>query len=424
MRRRKALAAVTWAWAAAAAATDVSSKANGLPASGRISTGRWRARLLCLIACLTHGGVAGSADFDAQIETSAYADTDHVAVLTPALRGTARDATSGTSVTGDYIVDIVSAASVDIVSTASRRWTEVRQAADLSVDYKPHELGVSVSGSVSREPDYLGWSLGARARIELESDQITPTIGYSFSSDTAGRSGTPYSVYSLRLVQHTAQAGVELVLDRSSRLILLGEATFESGRQEKPYRFLPLFSQENAATIEPGESIDSVNQLRLPGRVAERVPDTRQRFSLTGDWARRGNHDTLRVNERLYADSWGLYASTTDVRWLWDASSHITLGPRARFHVQSSVDFWQLAYLGGLSGAEVQVPALRTGDRELSALWTGSLGLGSEWRTHPVHGQGWAFGGLVELGLTQFLDALFVVRRGAALVVLSAGRVF
>lgn len=388
------------------------------------SGGHRRAACLATLSSFVLGGTAHSADVDAQIETSAYTDSDNVSVLTPALRGSSRDAASGAAVAGSYVVDIVSAASVDIVSTASPRWTEVRHAAELSFDYKPRELGINLSAGVSREPDYVSWSLGATGRIELDDDHVTPTLGYSFMHDTAGRSGTPYSVYALTFVRHTGQAGVELVINPASRVILLGEAAFESGRQEKPYRFLPVFSAGVAAQMEPGASIDLVNVMRLPGRISERVPDTRQRFTLTADWAHRDAHATLRVNERLYADSWGLYASTTDARWLIDATSRLTLGPRARLHVQSSVDFWQLAYVAELSPGELRVPELRSGDRELSALWTASLGSSAEWRTEPLGARGWAFGALVELSLTRFLDALFIEERGAALVVLSAGRAF
>jgi hypothetical protein len=390
-----------------------------------ISATRHRLALgLALAACVAQSRSASSADFDAELEVSGYADSDHVEVLTPALKGTLNDAASGVSATGSYVLDIVSGASVDIVSTASARWVELRQAADLSIDHKQDDLGFSVSGGVSREPDYLSWSLGATARIELDDDHVTPSIGYSFSHDTAGLRGTPFSVYALELVRHTAQAGVELVLDRSSRLVLLSEAAFELGHQEKPYRFLPVFDSVTAPLIEPGESIDSVNAQRLPGRIAERVPESRQRFTITADWARRGLHHTLRANERLYADSWGLNASTSDLSWLWDVSSRLTLGPRARFHLQSSVDFWRRAYVAELDGAELTVPALRTGDRELSALWTGALGLGAQWRTQPLYGQGWTLGALVELGYTRFLDALFIEQRTSGLVVLSAGRAF
>jgi hypothetical protein len=395
-----------------------------LTARANTAPRRWLTACAGIAACLAQARSAGSADFDAELEVSAYADTDHVEVLTPAISGTLSDARSGVSATGGYVVDIVSGASVDIVSTASERWVEVRQAADLSVDLEQGDAGLTVSGSVSREPDYLSWSVGAMARLELDANHVTPSLGYSFSHDTAGRSGTPYSVYALRLARHVAQAGVELVIDRSSRLMLLAEAAFESGRQEKPYRFLPLFNQQDAARLEPGASVESVNAVRLPGRIAERVPESRRRFTLTGDWARRGAQQTLRVNERLYADSWGLFASTSDVSWLWDASSRLTLVPRARLHVQSSVNFWQRAYVGAVDAGELSVPALRSGDRELSALWTGALGFGSEWRTQPTYGQGWTFGALLDVGFTNFFDALFIEQRSSALAALTAERAF
>src|SRR5690348_7140510 len=64
----------------------------------------------------------------AKSEVSAYADTDSVSVFTPGLEAEIKDPLSGWSATGSYLVDIVSAASVDIVSTASGHWTELRQA--------------------------------------------------------------------------------------------------------------------------------------------------------------------------------------------------------------------------------------------------------------------------------------------------------
>jgi hypothetical protein len=60
-----------------------------------------------------------------------YADTDHVFVETPSISAAVTNPTAGWSVGGQYLVDVVSAASVDIVSTASRRWQEVRQEGSL-----------------------------------------------------------------------------------------------------------------------------------------------------------------------------------------------------------------------------------------------------------------------------------------------------
>ena len=66
-----------------------------------------------------------------------------VAVAALAVSG----AIAGWSVGGQYLVDIVSAASVDIVSTASRHWKEVRHAGALDAAYEPGTLGVRASGT-------------------------------------------------------------------------------------------------------------------------------------------------------------------------------------------------------------------------------------------------------------------------------------
>ena len=46
----------------------------------------------------------------------------------PMIAASIENVTTGASIRGRYLVDVVSAASVDIVSTASRRWQETRQA--------------------------------------------------------------------------------------------------------------------------------------------------------------------------------------------------------------------------------------------------------------------------------------------------------
>ena len=109
---------------------------------------------------------------------------------------------SGASLRATYLVDVVSAASADIVSTASPRWQEVRQAGTLSAQYKPSDFGVAVGGSMSSEPDYLSYGGYAMVIKDFDSKNWTVTLGYGFSHDTAGRCGaadagcTPFSVFS------------------------------------------------------------------------------------------------------------------------------------------------------------------------------------------------------------------------------------
>ena len=62
---------------------------------------------------------AGGPTVSASSAVSAYSDTDAVHVISPTVSAGVRDDVAGWSIDGRYLVDAVSAASVDIVSTAS-----------------------------------------------------------------------------------------------------------------------------------------------------------------------------------------------------------------------------------------------------------------------------------------------------------------
>ena len=345
-------------------------------------------------------------------EFSAYADTDAVSVWTPAVEGTLRNSLGGWSLSGSYLVDVVTAASVDIVSTASGKWQEVRHAASLSGTYKPQSFGVTVVGSLSREPDYLSLTAGGSAMLELADKTITPTLGYTYTRDTSGRTDTPFSVYSLELQRHGVNGGVELILDPTTALTIVGDAIFETGRQEKPYRFIPLFSPGLEDQIPVGSSVARVNALRLPGRIAEHDPDTRNRFALSARLAQRVSGATFVLAERLYADDWGLKASTTDVRALMDASRRVFIWTHLRGHAQSGASFYRRVYTATVSGDTLDVPLLRTGDRELGPLLAGTFGGGLRWfvAAEPRVDE-WSVILQTEVTTTNFRDALFVQNR-------------
>jgi len=328
------------------------------------------------------------------------------------------DNVSGASLNGSYLVDVVSAASVDIVSTASRRWEEVRQAGTLSGLYKPHDFGVGVGGSVSREPDYL--SYGAYAMVVKDFDQKnwTVTFGYGPSHDTIGRCGigggcTPFSVFSRDLTRGAFNAGLAFVIDRVSLGSVTLDVIVENGDQSKPYRYIPMFAPGTA--VAKGASIDWVNANRLPERPLEQLPLERHRAALTGRYARRLDSSTFRLEERLYDDDWGLIASTTDARWIFDLGSRFVLWPHVRFHAQTPVTFWQLAYVSE-SATGWSLPEYRTGDRELGPLFTLGGGLGARAYLGSDADPGrWMLQLSWDGMYTSFLDDLYVSNRTATL---------
>jgi hypothetical protein len=356
-------------------------------------------------------------------EVSAYSDTDAVSVFTPAIEGSVDSPTTGWGARGSYLVDIVSAASVDIVSTASGHWVETRNAATLGGSYKPGAVGAAVSGAVSREPDYLSLSAGGTLSFDLANKTANPTIGYGYSHDTAGRSSTPFSVFSQTLERHAISGSLELILDPMTLVSFSVDAIFEVGDQSKPYRFLPMFARDVAPSIDRGASVEIVNALRLPARVAEHTPGTRNRVAVSGHIAQRLTGSTFILTERLYADDWGLKASSTDLRFVIDVSRRVFIWTHLRGHFQSGVSFWKRAYTAAFSPGEaagLSVPTLRTGDREMSPLSAGTFGAGLRWNiggtTNPT---AWSFVTQADMLLTSYSDTLFIQNREGYLGVMQ-----
>ena len=359
-----------------------------------------------------------SAPLDVHVssDAAAYADSDHVFVYTPSVAGTVASPSAGWSVDGSYLVDFVSAASVDIVSTASRSWTELRQAGTLGGAYKPGAFGVSVRGAVSSEPDYLSLSGGGAVTQDLADKNATLLFGFDHGRDVAGRTGTPFSVFSRALDIESFKAGLTLVLDRRTLGAFVADAIVENGDPSKPYRYIPLFAPGTVVPV--GASVDLVTKLRVSARPLEQLPLSRDRFALSFRLAHRfGSASTLRLDERIYDDSWALKATTTDARWLVDVSPRVELGPHLRFHAQTPVSFWERAYT---LGPGFTYPALRTGDRELGPLLGLTLGGSLRWSIGPAERpSAWVLGLDINVSDTRYLDDLYTTERLSTVTALS-----
>jgi len=349
----------------------------------------------------------------AATEIAGYTDSVGVSVFTPSVGVSVESPTRGYGVNGRYLVDVVSAASPDIVATASPRWSEVRHGGNLGVRYKPGTFGVGATGAASYTPDYLALSGGLQLVEELDEKNLTLVQGYTFGRDTIGRAGTPFATFSNELSYHVLSATLSRIVNPSLVVGASLDVMLERGDSSKPYRYVPMFAPQAVGTIPRGITAISVADARIAARPLEQLPLERNRVALAARAASRGAGHTLKLEQRLYRDDWALSASTTDLRWFFDAGDAVTLWPHLRVHVQSAVAFWQRAYAS--RGAD-DIPALRTTDRELGALT--SLGLGA--------GARFVLGGLLgfrEVALqltadstyTRFADTLYVKQRWSVL---------
>ncbi|MEJ7732393.1 MAG: DUF3570 domain-containing protein [Polyangiaceae bacterium] len=344
-------------------------------------------------------------------ELSAYHDSDDVDVLTPALSAQVESPTGGWGAGAVFLVDVVTAASADILATASPRWTETRYVPAINGHKKFDTVDVSAKASLSHEPDYIATSIGVGASMELLQKSVTPSIGYELSYDMSGRAGTSYDVFGRPLTRHAIDLASTFIIDKATFLTGSLTAIFEDGDSSKPYRYVPMFSPDIATLVQAGQAIDVVNLVRKSDRLLEQLPTNRQRWALSGRIAHRFDNSTIRAEERVYVDSWGLKATTTDARYLVDLDKDLRVWPHLRFHAQTGADFWKLAYVSTWNEAQGTgtVPALRTGDRELGPLWSLTAGGGS--RLAFGEQRNWGLSVVADVVYTSFLDHLFILQR-------------
>lgn len=379
-----------------------------------------QAVMRCMLAAQTRDdfskcldtGIASSLNVHMGLEVAGYHDTQAVDVITPAYYVNIESPTGGWGVNASMLVDVVTAASADIVATASPRFREVRYVPGIGGHKKFGDVvDISLSGSLSKEPDYLATSAGLGISLDLRQKTITPALKYEFSYDLSGRRDTSFSTFVRPIMRHGVTASTTFVLDKATLFAVTFTGVFESGDSSKPYRYIPMFAADVAPQVPGGLSITDVNDNRLAVRVLEQLPISRQRWAVAGLIAHRFASSTIRAEERLYVDNWGLKASTTVAQYFIDVSERVRLWPQVRVNVQSPVSFWQLAYVGkeDKSGAGFSVPVLRTGDRELGPLVGVTGGVGARFALGEK--KNWALGFTGNVNYTRFLDHLFLIDR-------------
>lgn len=345
------------------------------------------------------------------LEMSMYEDTFAVRILNPAIRASIASPTKGWNVDASYLVDFVSAASPDIVSTASPRGSDTRQAVSVGGGYKPGTLGAQVGGAFSTEADYIARSLDVAVLGDMKEKTVTPRLGYSYSNDTNARGGTPHDVFSHTVIGNEIDLSTSFVLSPRTLVVAGASGRFERGDQSKPYRLIPMFAP--GVEVGRGASTDLVNASRLSVRPYEQLPLARDRYTIMGRLNHRFTHATLRLDERLYDDSWHILSTSTDLRLLFDIGERFTVGPHGRFHLQTGANFDQRVYHAETS-PQLVLPTYRTTDRELSPLVSVTGGLSAWLRiTDARKGPGFTIYASGDCLHSVYFDSLYATERTA-----------
>ena len=196
------------------------------------------------------------------------------------------------ALTGEYFVDIVSNASIDVVTQASK-YKEIRNEYGLSADYVVRDTKVSGGFSTSHEPDYRANTTSLDVSQETFGGMTTVALGFSYGSDQVHKKNTPTFSDTARHWQY--RFGATQILTPRWLMSANFEAIDDDGYLASPYRSARVFGafvNENAPRTRASQALE----LRAVGDIG----DGPLRQSVHASW-------------RLFRDTWAIHANTFEV---------------------------------------------------------------------------------------------------------------
>ena len=288
-------------------------------------------------------------------------------VVSPQASVTAALDDEGSQVRARATVDVVSAASVDVVSHATGAFHETRTAGELGAALRVGAWRPELRLATSIEPDYQSYGAGAGVERRLGSPDTTLRVGWDTLHDRVGRAGTSWDDWSRTLWTHVLDVSLTQNLD--ARTVLRGTYTLtvQDGYQAKPYRYVPLFDQagvDAAAAAGDTLDLDTFDRYRLSERPPEEVPGLRVRHALAVRALRwlPSIEASVRGDYRFYVDSWSMQAHTLELALVRPFGDAVRVSVQNRAHFQTSASFWQRTYVVDPG----EIPRYRSLDRDLS----------------------------------------------------------
>jgi hypothetical protein len=246
-----------------------------------------------------------------------------------------------------YYADVISGASIDVVTTASP-YKETRTEYTLGADYLYRNTTMGLSVTTSDERDYQASSVGLSVAHEIFDDLTTINLGYSVGHDTVGKTDTAFSE---PLNRHQYQLGVSQVFTKTFVMSLNYEAILEDGFLNSPYR-----------------------AARLQGLlVPEAYPRTRDSYAIAvrgikGLIDEDGRvYSSIRVGYRSFWDTWDIKADTIEFAYVTRPIARWTFEPRYRYYKQSAASFYSDNFQTAMT--------FMARDKELATFTSNTIGL-------------------------------------------------
>jgi hypothetical protein len=248
------------------------------------------------------------------------------------------------SIAANYYVDMVSSASIDVITTASP-YTEERTQYSLSADYLRGNTTLTMGYTSSEESDFDAKTYSFAVSQDMFGQLTTLTLSYSLGDDVVGRSDDP--TFAEDNMRQQYGIGLTQILTRNLITALNFEVITDEGFLNNPYRSVRYLDPNSAV----GYSFEPELYPRTRTSTAFGI---RAKYYLPYRAA-------LEMQYRYFTDTWDIQSHTGAIAYVhpWN---DFTFTVKYRHHSQTGAHFFRDIF------ARSEATNFRGRDKELSPL--------------------------------------------------------
>jgi hypothetical protein len=272
------------------------------------------------------------------------------------------------SVNANYLVDSISCASVDVITSASA-YTEERTETGLALDYLYDKTLMTLSFIKSDESDYLAETGSFDISHDMFGDLTTVSLGYSVGNDDI--SSNTDETFNRTAKRQNFRAGITQIITKNSLLTANLETITDEGFLRSPYR--------SARYLDSGTVT----------WVSEVYPETRTSNALAlGFKYFLPYRAALSGEYRYFNDTWGIDANQLGISYTHPLKADWIFDVHYRYYTQKKADFYSDLFAGQMT--------YMARDKELSTFQDHTIGVGVSYEFKPGR---WQF---IERGTFNF----------------------
>ncbi|MEZ5540696.1 MAG: DUF3570 domain-containing protein [Pseudomonadota bacterium] len=224
---------------------------------------------------------------------------------------------------GNYYVDSISSASIDVVTSGASAYTEERKEFTGGADYLHGNSTISVSYTNSTENDYEANTASFGISMDMFENMTTVSMGYIRGWDTVQNNLD--DTFSRDVNRQNYKLGLSQVITKDMVMELNYEGITDEGFLNNPYRTVRWYDELNNTS---GTQPEMYPNTRTSSAVALRA-----RYYLPYRAAISGEY-------RYFTDTWGIDAHTLEAGYTHPLAGGWTVDGHYRYYTQGAADFY------------------------------------------------------------------------------------